>query len=137
MYFAVKRGKGLYAKTAALTLAALVCAIAAFFGNLLAAMALLPLLLVMAVCAAQLLRCCYYLGDGLMELKCGLQTLLVQYDQIEQVGRDGTLPAEGYVPFALAAERLYVYYRQEGRSYRLELSPEDLEGFAQELTKRL
>lgn len=137
MYFAVKRGPTLYAKAAALGLAALVCGLAAAGGNLLAWMALVPLLLVLAVCVAQLLRSSYYLGDGLMELKCGLQTLLVQYNQIEQVSQDKTLPADGYVPFALGPEKLYVYYQQEGKSYRLELSPADFQGFAQALSDKL
>lgn len=137
MYFAVKRGPGLYAKCAALALAAVVCILAAAGGNLLAWLALAPVLLVSVVSAAQLLRGGYYLGDGLMELKCGLQTLLVQYNQIEQVSQDKTLPADGYVPFALGPDKLCVYYQQEGKSYRLELSPADMQGFIRELSARL
>lgn len=105
--------------------------------NILAAIVSLPLLLATAVGGTQLYKTQYTLREELLEARSGLYRVLVDYKDITLLTEDRTVPANGYVPLATSSRKIYVFYTQDKKSYRLELSPQDREGFARELGKRL
>lgn len=109
----------------------------AFDGNLLALMAALPLGVVTLVCAMQLFATSYTLGSDLLTAKSGLSRVSVAYKDITLVTDKKDAPAAGYVPLATASHKLYIFYTQDDKSYRLELSPLPRAEFVKALDEKL
>lgn len=108
-----------------------------FMGNILALFIAIPLTLTAAVSGMQLYKTAYTLGDSLLEAKSGISRVVVEYKDITLVTDQKDTPADGYVPLATSARKLYVVYTQDGKSYRMELSPRDREGFIKALGEKL
>lgn len=88
------------------------------------------------VALAQLLCTRYTMTEGGLEARSGLSKIDVLYDDMEWASSEKSQAADGYVPMALEKNALYIYFRQGGKLYRLELSPADREGFLEELARR-
>lgn len=105
--------------------------------NLLALIVSLPLLLATGVCGMQLYKTEYTLGDSLLTAQSGLSKVSVDYRDITLVTDSKDAPAYGYLPLATSSNKLYVIYTQDGKAYRMEISPRDREGFAKSLGEKL
>lgn len=105
--------------------------------NMLALIVSLPLLLAAGAGGMQLYKTEYTVGDSLLTARSGLSKVSVDYKDISLVTHSKDEPAYGYLPLATSANKLYVMYTQEGKTYRMEVSPRDREGFARALGEKL
>ena len=93
--------------------------------------------LVSAVGLSQL--CCtrYELGENGMDLRSGISHLYVPYPSVTDLDAVKEAMVSGYVPLAMGRHRLYVIFAEGDKTYRLELSPDDQEGFLKALRQRV
>lgn len=93
--------------------------------------------LVDAVGLAQLWRTRYVLEEEGMQLQSGISRLYVSYSSITDLDAVREAKVTGYVPLAMGRHRLYVIFAEGDKTYRLELSPDDREGFQEALRQRV
>lgn len=105
--------------------------------NMLALIVSLPLLLAAGAGGMQLYKTEYTVGDSLLTARSGLSKVTVDYKDITLVTYSKEEPAYGYLPLATSAHKLYVMYTQEGKTYRMELSPRDREEFVRAMEEKL
>ncbi|MEG1942408.1 MAG: PH domain-containing protein, partial [Angelakisella sp.] len=104
---------------------------------LMAIMVFVPLALTAFVCGMQFFATGYTLDGDLLIAKSGLSKVMVAYGDITLVTYSKDNHADGYVPLATSSRRIYIFYTQDDKSYRLELSPYDMEGFVKALEEKL
>lgn len=121
----------------AVTIALLI--VAYFVWNLVVGLIIvLPLAVVLVITLLQLWRTDYTLEESMVTARCGLQTIRVSYGDIECVELTKASSVNGYIPFALSRDAIYIIYGDDGgKRYRLEVSPADKLRFSDELARRM
>ena len=106
-------------------------------NNILGLLLGIACVVITVVGAAQLLRTCYELRENGMDLRSGISHLYVDYSAVTDIDAVKEAVVSGYVPLAMGSNKLYVIFAEGDKTYRLELSPADREGFLQALRQRV